>query len=69
VDVGAEAARRGPLGDGDVGTRSALRAEVGLRLARAGRIALGYHLVGFTGDGLSPEEEAGRVFLRAQLAY
>jgi hypothetical protein len=69
VDVGAEAARRGPLGGGhDVGVRSALRAEVGVRLP-AGRLAVGYHLVGFTGDGLSPEEEAGRLFLRAQLVY
>jgi len=69
VDVGAEAARRGPLGDGhDVGVRSALRAEVGVRLP-VGRLALGYHLVGFTGDGLEPEGEAGRLFLRAQLAY
>jgi hypothetical protein len=34
-----------------------------------GRLALGYHLVGFSGDGLSPDEQVGRLFLRAQLVY
>jgi len=75
LDLGAEAARRGPLvGGGDVGVRSALRAELGVRLgtglaASEGRLALGWQVVGFTGDGLAPRDEAGRLFLRAQLAY
>jgi hypothetical protein len=33
------------------------------------RLALGYNLVGFGGDGISPSSETGRVYLRAQLAY
>jgi len=74
VDLGAEAARRGPIGGGDVGVRSALRAELGVRLgtglaASEGRLALGWQMVGFTGDGLAPRDETGRLFLRAQLAY
>ncbi|MFO0581367.1 MAG: hypothetical protein U0229_03765 [Anaeromyxobacter sp.] len=75
VDLGVEAARRGPLSGGDLGARSALRGELGVRLGApeaggtAGRIAVGYHVVGFDGDGLSPDEQVGRLFLRAQVAY
>ncbi|MFT3916363.1 MAG: hypothetical protein QM704_20495 [Anaeromyxobacteraceae bacterium] len=75
VDLGVEAARRGPLSGGDLGARSALRGEVGVRLGTpeaggaSGRLAVGYHVVGFDSDGLSPDEQVGRLFLRAQVAY
>jgi hypothetical protein len=67
-DVGAEVARRASLGGDAPGDRDALRAELGLALG-AGRIALGYNLVGFAGSGVEPEEESGRLFLRATLSH
>ena len=68
VDVAAEVARRASL-RGDVpGDRDAVRAEAGVALG-AGRIAIGYNLVGFAGSGVEPEEETGRLFLRATLSH
>jgi hypothetical protein len=67
-DVAAEVARRASL-RGDVpGDRDAVRAEAGVALG-SGRIALGYNLVGFAGSGVEPEEETGRLFLRATLSH
>jgi hypothetical protein len=67
-DLAAEVARRASLGGELPGDRDALRAEAGLGLG-PGRIALGYNLVGFAGSGVEPEEEAGRLFLRATLSH
>ncbi|HET8542615.1 MAG TPA: hypothetical protein VFL83_22260 [Anaeromyxobacter sp.] len=68
ADVAAEYARRAPLRGGDLGALDALRAEAGLSV-RESRLAVGYTLVGFAGDGLAPAEDTGRFFVRAQLAY
>jgi hypothetical protein len=68
LDVAAEYARRAPLGGGSLGALDSVRAEAGLASDGA-RLALGYNLVGFGGDGTSPASETSRVYLRAQLAY
>ncbi|WP_242343234.1 hypothetical protein [Anaeromyxobacter terrae] len=67
ADVAAEYARRAPLGGQPLGDLDALRAEAGLRAGQS-RIAIGYTLLGFSGDGIAPRDD-GRIFLRAQLAY
>ncbi|HSN89794.1 MAG TPA: hypothetical protein VLS93_01080 [Anaeromyxobacteraceae bacterium] len=67
-DLAAELARRGSLRGDAPFDRDAVRAEAGLSLG-AGRIALGYNLVGFGGSGVEPEEETGRLFLRATLSH
>jgi hypothetical protein len=72
ADVAAEYARRGPLGTNRLGTLDAARAEAGVtadRRAGQARIAVGYNLFGFGGDGLSPAADTSRVYVRAQLAY
>jgi hypothetical protein len=66
LDAAAEYARRGPL-SGDLGALDAVRAEVGVAAGPA-RLAVGYTVVGFGGDGLDPAEETQRVHLRIQLA-
>jgi hypothetical protein len=68
LDAAVEYARRAPLSGGRLGALDAVRAEAGLN-ARESRVALGYNLVGFGGDGLSPAADTGRVYLRAQLVY
>ncbi len=68
VDAAVEYARRAPLSGGAIGALDAGRVEAGLSSGEA-RLALGYHVVGFGGDGLSPASETGRLYLRAQLAY
>lgn len=67
LDAAAEYARRAPLA-GRLGALDAARGELGLRAGRA-RIAMGYTLVGFGGDGLDPAEESHRLHLGLQLAY
>jgi hypothetical protein len=68
ADAAAEYARRAPLGGGELGALDALRAEAGLNV-RESRLAVGYTLVGFGGDGLAPAEDTTRLYVRAQLAY
>lgn len=68
LDAAAEYARRGSLSGARVGALDAVRAEAGLVSGQA-RVALGYTLVGFGGDGLSPASDSGRLYLRAQVAY
>jgi hypothetical protein len=68
VDVAVEVARRASLRGEVPGDRDAFRAEAGVALG-AGRIAIGYNLVGFAGSGVEPEEETGRLFLRATLSH
>ncbi len=68
VDAAVEYARRAPLSGGRLGALDAVRAEAGVG-ARESRVALGYNLVGFGGDGLSPAADTGRVYLRAQIVY
>jgi hypothetical protein len=66
VDVAAEYARRAALGHRLLGDLDAVRAEVGAGLGPV-RLALGYVLVGYAGDGVTPDEPSGRAFLRATL--
>jgi hypothetical protein len=68
VDGAVEYARRGSLSRSDLGALDAVRAEAGVASGRA-RVALGYNLVGFGGDGLSPATDTGRLYLRAQVVY
>ncbi len=66
LDVAAEYARRAALGQRVLGDLDALRAEVGAGLGPV-RLALGYVLVGYAGDGVTPDDTSGRAFLRATL--
>ncbi len=68
VDAAVEYARRAPLSGRRLGALDSWRAEAGVG-AREGRIAVGYNVVGFGGDGLSPAEDSSRLYVRAQLAY
>jgi len=68
LDGAVEYARRAPLRGGRLDALDAVRAEVGVG-ARESRIALGYNLFGFGGDGLSPAADTNRLYVRAQLAY
>jgi hypothetical protein len=68
LDAAAEYARRGSLSGSPVGPLEAVRAEAGLVSGQA-RVALGYNLVGFGGDGLTPATDTGRLYLRAQVVY
>jgi hypothetical protein len=68
LDAAVEYARRAPLRGGRLGELDAVRAEAGVS-GREGRVAAGYNLVGFGGDGLSPAADTGRVYVRAQLSY
>jgi hypothetical protein len=63
-----EYARRAPLRGGRLGALDSVRAEAGVG-GRESRVALGYNLVGFGGDGLSPAADTGRLYVRAQLVY
>lgn len=66
LDAALEYARRAPLRGGDLGALDALRAEVGVTAAES-RLAIGYTLLGFGGDGLAPATDTGRLFVRAQV--
>jgi hypothetical protein len=66
LDVAAEYARRAALGRRVLGDLDAVRAEVGAGLGPV-RLALGYVLVGYAGDGVTPDDTSGRAFLRATL--
>jgi hypothetical protein len=66
VDAGLEYARRAALGTRVAGDLDAVRVEAGLALGPA-RLALGWTLTGFTGDGVDPAADANRLFLRATL--
>jgi hypothetical protein len=66
LDVAAEYARRAALGPRVLGDLDALRGEAGATLGPI-RLGLGYVLVGYTGDGVTPNDTAGRAFLRATL--
>jgi hypothetical protein len=68
ADAAVEYARRAPLSGGDVGALDAVRAEAGLSAGES-RLALGYTVIGFGGDGLAPAEDTRRLYVRAQLAY
>jgi hypothetical protein len=68
VDLAAEYARRAPLSGEQLGTLDALRGEAGVAAGQA-RLALGYNLIGFGGDGLSPARDTGRLYVRAQAAF
>jgi hypothetical protein len=68
LDGAVEYARRAPLDGDDIGALDAFRVEAGLG-ARESRLALGYTLIGFGGDGLEPAGDTGRLYVRAQLAY
>jgi hypothetical protein len=68
LDAAIEYARRAPLSGARIGALDAVRVEAGLS-QDASRIAVGYTFVGFGGDGLSPETDTGRLYVRAQLAY
>lgn len=63
ADVAVEYVRRASLDGRQLGDLDALRAEAGLTLG-AIRLAVGYTLLGFTGDAVGTEED-GRFFLRA----
>jgi len=65
-DAAVEYARRAALGARVPGDVDALRLEAGLALGAA-RLAVGYTLVGYAGDGVDPASDAGRFFLRATL--
>jgi hypothetical protein len=67
-DGAAEYARRAPLGGGRLGALDAMRVEVGVAKGES-RLALGYTFIGFGGDGLTPAEDTGRLYVRAQLTY
>jgi len=67
-DAAVEYARRAPLGGGALGSLDAVRAEVGVS-ERESRLAIGYTLLGFGGDGLAPASDTGRLHVRAQFAY
>jgi hypothetical protein len=67
-DAALEYARRAPLGGRALGALDAVRAEAGLRLDPV-RLALGATVLGFTGDGLDPSENAGRIYLRATMGW
>jgi len=66
VDAGLEYARRAALGTRVAGDLDAVRVEAGLALGPA-RLALGWTLTGFAGDGVDPAADANRLFLRATL--
>lgn len=68
LDAAVEYARRAPLGGSRLGALDAVRAEMGVA-ERESRIAVGYNLFGFGGDGLAPAADTGRLYVRAQLAY
>jgi hypothetical protein len=68
LDGALEYARRAPLRGGDLGALDAVRVEAGVS-KRESRIAVGYTLVGFGGDGLAPASDTGRLYVRAQLSY
>lgn len=68
LDAAVEYARRAPLDGGDLGALDAVRAEAGVT-QREGRLAVGYTLVGFGGDGLTPAADTGRLYVRAQVTY
>jgi hypothetical protein len=68
LDAAVEYARRAPLSGGSIGSLDAGRVEAGLVSGEA-RVALGFLLVGFGGDGLTPASDTGRLYLRAQVAY
>jgi hypothetical protein len=68
LDAALEYARRAPLDGGDIGALDAVRAEAGMTQGES-RIALGYALVGFGGDGLTPAADTGRLYVRAQVTY
>jgi hypothetical protein len=67
LDTAIEYARRARLGSGRLGDLDAVRAEVGAALGGAGRLALGYTLLGFGGNGVDPASDRGRLYLRATL--
>jgi len=66
VDAGVEYARRAALGVRVPGDLDALRLEAGVTVGPS-RLALGWTLVGFAGDGVDPAGDANRFFLRATL--
>ncbi|BDG06825.1 hypothetical protein [Anaeromyxobacter oryzae] len=68
VDAAAEYARRAPLSGARLGALDAVRVEAGVA-AGLSRVALGYNLVGFGGDGLDPAADTGRLYLRVQVGY
>jgi hypothetical protein len=68
LDAAVEYARRASLGGGRLGALDAARAEAGVTEGE-NRLALGYTLIGFGGDGLTPAADTGRLYVRAQLAY
>jgi hypothetical protein len=68
LDVAGEYARRAALGSGRLGALDAVRAEAGLSKG-GNRLAVGYTFIGFGGDGLTPAEDTGRLYVRAQVTY
>ena len=68
LDAAVEYARRAPLDGGDLGALHAVRAEAGVTQGES-RLALGYTLVGFGGDGLTPAADTSRLYVRAQVTY
>ncbi len=66
VDAAVEYARRAGLSARVPGDLDAVRAEAGVTAGPA-RLALGWTLLGFAGDGLDPAADASRLFLRATL--
>jgi hypothetical protein len=67
-DGAAEYDRRAPLGGERLGALDAVRVEAGVGNGE-GRLAVGYTFIGFGGDGLTPAEDTGRLYVRAQLTY
>jgi hypothetical protein len=67
LEVAAELLRRSVAQDG--GSLDALRAELAYRFDERLRLAGGYSVLGFTGLGLTPTPDEGRVYLRAEVAY
>jgi len=67
LEVGAEVAGRSAAEDG--GSLHALRAELAYRFDERLRLAAGYSVLGFSGLGIGPSQDEGRVHLRAEVAY
>ena len=67
LEVAAELLRRSVAQDG--GSLDALRAELAYRFDERLRLAGGYALLGFSGLGIAPTPDEGRVYLRAEVAY
>jgi hypothetical protein len=66
LELSAEVARRSSSLDG--GELSALRGEAGWRFGDRTYVGAGYTVLGFTGTGVTPDDNGDRLYVRAELA-